>query len=103
VGWLKDKYGLSWQVFPTVLPQMLSDPDPEKAGRVMEAMLKMKKIVIDDLKRRLCRESNWKSQTLITTGGPLADPAGQKLGCPGLSGNSRSRMSQRRQLVSLRA
>lgn len=45
-GWLKDKYGLSWQVVPTVLNQMLKDPDPVKAGRVMTAMLEMKKIDI---------------------------------------------------------
>lgn len=50
-GWLKDKYGLSWQVNPTVLGEMLSDPDPQKSKRVMEAMLKMKKIVIADLRR----------------------------------------------------
>jgi predicted 3-demethylubiquinone-9 3-methyltransferase (glyoxalase superfamily) len=50
-GWLKDKYGLSWQVNPTILGEMLSDPDPEKSKRVMEAMLKMKKIVIADLQR----------------------------------------------------
>jgi predicted 3-demethylubiquinone-9 3-methyltransferase (glyoxalase superfamily) len=50
-GWLKDKYGLSWQVVPTVLPQLLQDKDAEKAKRVMEAMLKMKKIVIEDLTR----------------------------------------------------
>jgi predicted 3-demethylubiquinone-9 3-methyltransferase (glyoxalase superfamily) len=50
-GWLKDKYGVSWQVVPTVLPQFLSDPDPARSGRVMEAMLKMKKIDIDKLKR----------------------------------------------------
>jgi predicted 3-demethylubiquinone-9 3-methyltransferase (glyoxalase superfamily) len=50
-GWLKDKYGLSWQIVPTVLPQLLQDKDAEKAKRVMEAMLKMKKIVIEDLKR----------------------------------------------------
>jgi predicted 3-demethylubiquinone-9 3-methyltransferase (glyoxalase superfamily) len=40
-GWLKDRYGLSWQVVPTVLTEMLSDPDPEKALRVTEAMLKV--------------------------------------------------------------
>jgi len=50
-GWLKDKYGLSWQINPAVLGEMLGDPDPQKSKRVMEAMLKMKKIVIDDLKR----------------------------------------------------
>src|SRR5258706_1896087 len=45
-GWLKDKYGLSWQINPTILDEMLSDPDPAKAQRVMQAMLKMKKIDI---------------------------------------------------------
>jgi predicted 3-demethylubiquinone-9 3-methyltransferase (glyoxalase superfamily) len=50
-GWLKDKYGVSWQVVPTVLPEMMSDPDSEKSGRAMEAMLAMKKIDIDKLKR----------------------------------------------------
>ena len=42
-GWLKDKYGLSWQVTPAVLPKMLLDKDPDKAERVMAAMLEMKK------------------------------------------------------------
>ena len=50
-GWLKDKYGLSWQVVPTVLPEMLKDPDAAKAGRAMKAMLQMKKLDIDELKR----------------------------------------------------
>jgi len=50
-GWLKDKYGLSWQINPTILGEMLSDPDPQKSGRVMEAMLQMMKIDIDKLKR----------------------------------------------------
>ena len=50
-GWLKDKYGLSWQVVPTVLPEMISDPNPEKAGRAMKAMLQMKKLDIAALKR----------------------------------------------------
>jgi len=50
-GWLKDKFGLSWQVNPTVLSEMLNDPDKKKANRVMEAMLKMKKIDIDKLKK----------------------------------------------------
>ncbi|HEX5758188.1 MAG TPA: VOC family protein [Thermoanaerobaculia bacterium] len=45
-GWLKDKFGLSWQINPPVLIEMLQDPDPEKAKRVMEAMLQMKKIDI---------------------------------------------------------
>ena len=43
-GWLKDKFGLSWQIVPRALPEMLADPDPEKSKRVMEAVLKMKKI-----------------------------------------------------------
>jgi predicted 3-demethylubiquinone-9 3-methyltransferase (glyoxalase superfamily) len=50
-GWLKDKFGLSWQIVPTALPRLLSDPDPEKAQRVMAAMLEMKKIDIETLQR----------------------------------------------------
>jgi predicted 3-demethylubiquinone-9 3-methyltransferase (glyoxalase superfamily) len=50
-GWLKDKYGLSWQVVPTVLPKMLQDKDAAKAQRVMKAMLQMKKIDIPTLKQ----------------------------------------------------
>ena len=50
-GWLTDRYGLSWQINPTILGEMLNDPDPQKARRVMEAMLTMKKIEIDVLKR----------------------------------------------------
>jgi len=50
-GWLKDKYGLSWQIIPTALGEMLGDPDPEKAGRVMQAMLKMNKIDIQGLRQ----------------------------------------------------
>ncbi|MCI0625834.1 MAG: VOC family protein [Acidobacteria bacterium] len=50
-GWLKDKYGLSWQIIPTILGEMLNDPDPQKSKRVMEAMLKMKKIDIETLKQ----------------------------------------------------
>ena len=49
-GWLKDKFGLSWQVTPTVLIDMLHDNDPEKSERVMQAMLEMKKIEIPKLK-----------------------------------------------------
>ncbi|TMH87607.1 MAG: VOC family protein [Betaproteobacteria bacterium] len=49
-GWLKDKYGLSWQVNPAILGQLLASPDAKKAKRVMEAMLKMKKIDIAALK-----------------------------------------------------
>ncbi len=50
-GWLKDKFGLSWQIIPKQLGEFLSDPDKEKAGRVMARMLQMKKIVIADLKK----------------------------------------------------
>ena len=50
-GWLKDKYGLSWQVVPTGMVEMLNDPDREKANRAMEAMLKMKKLDIAELQR----------------------------------------------------
>jgi predicted 3-demethylubiquinone-9 3-methyltransferase (glyoxalase superfamily) len=50
-GWLKDKYGLSWQVVPTILTEMLKDKDSEKSQRVMEAMLQMKKIDIPTLKQ----------------------------------------------------
>lgn len=50
-GWLKDKFGLSWQIIPTALGVMLSDPDPEKSQRVMKAMLQMKKIEIDRLRQ----------------------------------------------------
>jgi predicted 3-demethylubiquinone-9 3-methyltransferase (glyoxalase superfamily) len=50
-GWLKDRFGLSWQIVPTALPRLLSDPDREKAQRVMAAMLQMKKIEIDELER----------------------------------------------------
>jgi predicted 3-demethylubiquinone-9 3-methyltransferase (glyoxalase superfamily) len=48
-GWLKDRYGLSWQIIPTALGRMLGDPDPARAGRVMQAMLHMKKIDIKAL------------------------------------------------------
>ena len=50
-GWLKDKYGLSWQIIPSALGQMLSDPDPVKAQRVMQAMLQMRKIDIEGLRQ----------------------------------------------------
>jgi predicted 3-demethylubiquinone-9 3-methyltransferase (glyoxalase superfamily) len=50
-GWLKDKYGLSWQIVPTILSEMLTDTDPKKSERVMKAMLQMKKIDIKGLKQ----------------------------------------------------
>ena len=51
MGWLKDKFGVSWQIVPTVLVELLNDPDPEKSKRVMEAMLKMKKLDIKTLQQ----------------------------------------------------
>ena len=48
-GWLKDRFGVSWQIVPTVLPEMLQDKDPEKSKRVMAAMLTMKKIDVQTL------------------------------------------------------
>ena len=50
-GWLKDKYGLSWQIIPTALGKLMNDPDPVKAHRVMMAMLKMSKIDIAELQK----------------------------------------------------
>lgn len=50
-GWVKDKYGVSWQVIPTALIDMLGDPDTKKSQRVMEAMLKMKKLDIEKLRQ----------------------------------------------------
>jgi predicted 3-demethylubiquinone-9 3-methyltransferase (glyoxalase superfamily) len=50
-GWLKDKFGLSWQIIPTRLPELLGDKDPEKANRVMKSMLQMGKIDIKALER----------------------------------------------------
>ena len=50
-GWLKDRFGLSWQIVPTALTELLGDPDKEKSQRVMAAMLKMKKIDIGELER----------------------------------------------------
>jgi predicted 3-demethylubiquinone-9 3-methyltransferase (glyoxalase superfamily) len=50
-GWLKDKYGLSWQIIPSALGEMLQDRDPEKSKRVMQAMLQMTKIDIKSLKQ----------------------------------------------------
>ena len=50
-GWLTDKFGLSWQIVPTILGELMSDKDPVKSQRVMEAMLKMVKLDIEDLKQ----------------------------------------------------
>ena len=48
-GWLKDKFGLSWQIIPAALPRLLGDPEPARAGRAMQAMLTMKKIDVAQL------------------------------------------------------
>jgi predicted 3-demethylubiquinone-9 3-methyltransferase (glyoxalase superfamily) len=50
-GWLKDKFGLSWQIIPNALGELLRDPDRERAGRVMQAMLQMRKIDVAALRR----------------------------------------------------
>jgi len=50
-GWLKDKFGLSWQIVPKQLDELMGDPDPEKSQRVMQAMLKMQKIIVADLQK----------------------------------------------------
>ena len=49
-GWLKDKFGLSWQIVPTIIGELMSDEDPEKAGRVMQAVMQMKKVDLQKLK-----------------------------------------------------
>ena len=56
-GWIKDKYGLSWQIVPTILGELLNDPDSEKSRRVMQAMMKMNKININKLKQAY--EGQW--------------------------------------------
>lgn len=50
-GWVKDKFGLSWQIVPSLLLKLIADPDTEKSKRVMEAMMKMKKIIVADLEK----------------------------------------------------
>ena len=50
-GWLRDRFGVWWQVNPTILGEMLNDPDPRRASRVMQAVLKMKKIEIEELRK----------------------------------------------------
>ncbi|HET6682190.1 MAG TPA: VOC family protein [Gaiella sp.] len=50
-GWLKDRYGLSWQIVPSVMYELIADPDPERAQRAIAAMLQMKKLVIEELER----------------------------------------------------
>jgi predicted 3-demethylubiquinone-9 3-methyltransferase (glyoxalase superfamily) len=55
-GWLKDKFGVSWQVVPSILRKLLNDPDPAKSGRVMDAMLNMKKLILKDLEKAYYQE-----------------------------------------------
>jgi predicted 3-demethylubiquinone-9 3-methyltransferase (glyoxalase superfamily) len=55
-GWLKDRFGLSWQVIPREMGQLMSDPDPERARRAMEAMLRMAKIDVAELRRAMAGE-----------------------------------------------
>jgi predicted 3-demethylubiquinone-9 3-methyltransferase (glyoxalase superfamily) len=55
-GWLKDKYGLSWQIVPPILGELLSDKNTAKANKVMQAMMKMDKIIIADLKKAYDQE-----------------------------------------------
>ncbi|MEU8133517.1 VOC family protein [Streptodolium elevatio] len=55
-GWLKDKFGLSWQVFPAEIIDLMTDPDPEKARRTTEAMMKMSKIDLDTLRKAYAGE-----------------------------------------------
>lgn len=56
-GWLKDQFGVSWQIIPSDLTEMVSNPDPEKSARVMKAMLQMKKMDIETLKLAFVVES----------------------------------------------
>ena len=50
-GWLKDRYGMSWQVVPSILPRMLTGPDPAGSARVLQSIMRMKKLDIEELKR----------------------------------------------------
>lgn len=55
-GWLVDRFGLSWQIIPSILPRLLGDPDRDRAGRAMDAMLRMRKIDISALERAAAGE-----------------------------------------------
>jgi len=55
-GWIKDKFGVSWQIIPTILMELIQDKDPEKAGRTIKAMLQMKKIDIKKLQQAYAQE-----------------------------------------------
>lgn len=55
-GWLKDQFGVSWQIVPAVLMKLLGDPDPQKSARVVRAMLQMKKLDIEQLEKAYRQE-----------------------------------------------
>jgi predicted 3-demethylubiquinone-9 3-methyltransferase (glyoxalase superfamily) len=55
-GWLKDKYGLSWQIVPTLLPKLMTEPDPARSERVLQAVMRMKKLDIKGLKKAYKRQ-----------------------------------------------
>jgi predicted 3-demethylubiquinone-9 3-methyltransferase (glyoxalase superfamily) len=63
-GWLKDKYGVSWQVTPVVLMEMIGDPDPKKSKQVMEAMLQMEKIDINKIEQAYYMEYTYDEKQL---------------------------------------
>lgn len=65
-GWLKDKFGLSWQVVPTVLNELMSDPDPERTGRVMKAILQMGKIEIKKLQEAYASKQEMSSAKMAS-------------------------------------
>lgn len=71
--WLKDKYGLSWQIVPKALPQLLADPDPAKAQRVMGALMQMQKIDIE----KLYQAASGGSKTVITVEAVVDAPIGK--------------------------
>ena len=62
-GWLVDRFGLSWQIIPTRLTELLSDPDPERAGRALAAMMTMQKIVVRTLERAVQRAARPRRRT----------------------------------------
>src|SRR5690625_5117682 len=73
-GWLKDEFGVSWQIVPRELGQMMSDPDPARGGRVVEAVMPLTKLDIAPLREAYGRE--------VTLVGGTPVPAGQGVGLP---------------------
>ena len=55
-GWLKDRFGMSWQIIPREMGEMMGDPNPERSKRAMEAMLRMTKIDLDEMRRAIAGE-----------------------------------------------